>query len=209
MRRQRKLFICLGVIGTLVVACGTTHEVRQEGHPEDQVRKDFKVTLAQRQVIRRRETAEQCQRRGVTLPARYKQKGGGMLEEYVTARPPCGVPARERVRRAEADFRTTWQAVVGTPVPVAYEWLLGVKGRIGTWIDVGGLTPAEARTAMREAQWVLAGWKEPLDGSATAKPGSPSGAAPQLFAGLDTALNQALVAEGIACRKGGKQRPCF
>lgn len=209
MRRQRKLFICLGVIGILVVACGTTREVHQEGQQEDQVRRGFKVALAERQVARRRETAERCHRRGVTLPARYKQKGGGMLEEYVTTRPPCGVPARERVRRAEADFRTTWQAVVGKPVPLGYEWLLAVKGRIATWIDVGGLTPAEARTALREAQWVVVGWIEPLDGSAAAKPGSPSGAAPQLFAGLDTALNQALVTEGIACRKGGKQRPCF
>ncbi len=49
---------------------------------------------------------------------------------------------------------------MGKPVPLAYEWLLAVKGRIGTWIDVGGLTPAEARTALREAQWVLGGMGE-------------------------------------------------
>jgi hypothetical protein len=207
MRRQLKSLIWLVVIGTLVVACGTTREARKEDK-EDKIRKEFKVALAEHQVARRRETAEQCRRQGVDLPDKYEQKGGGMLEEYTDARPPCGVPARERIRRAETDFRATWKAVVGQPVPPEYEWLLAVKGRIAIWLDVGGLTPDEARTVLREAQWVLVGWEEPGNPTAASERGS-SGVAPQYFASLDTALNRALAAEGIACRKGGKTHACF
>lgn len=206
MHRQLKSLIWLVVIGTLVVACGTTREARNG--KEDEVRKQFKVALAERQVARRRETAEQCRRDGVDLPDKYEQKGGGMLEEYTDARPPCGVPAQERIRRAESDFRATWKAVVGQPVPAEYEWLLAVKGRIAIWLDAGGLTPDEARTALREAQWVLVGWDEPGNPTTTSERGS-SGAGPEYSASLDTALNQALAAEGIACRKGGKTGACF
>jgi hypothetical protein len=204
MHRQLNLLLGLVGIGVLLVACGTTREARQK----DTVPKEFKVILAKQQVARRRETAERCRSQGVALPSRYEQNGGGMLEEYVASRPPCGVPARERIRRAETDFRAAWQAVVRKPVPREYEWLLAVKSRIAIWLDVGGLTPAEARTVLREAKWVLAGWEEPGD-PASVESGPPSGGTPRVFGGLDTALNQALATEGIACRKGGKKHTCF
>jgi hypothetical protein len=83
-----------------------------------------------------------------------------------------------------------------------------VKGRIATWLDAGGLTPDEARTALREAQWILVGWEEPGNPTPASERGSSS-AAPKYFASLDTALNQALASEGIACRKGAKTHACF
>lgn len=205
MQRQPNILIWLGIMAFLLTACGTTREVRQE----DKVRENLKVVLAERQVVRRRDTVERCRRQGVVLPAEYQQKGGGMLEDYVEARPPCGIPAQERVDRAEEDFRATWQEVAGGPVPPGYEWLLSVKRRIALWLDANGLAPMEARTALREAQWVLAGrdGREALPSAN--EPSTPSRGTVRLFAGLDTALNQALVSEGIACRRGGKESPCF
>ncbi len=205
MRRQPKMFMWLGGIVILLVACGTTREARQE----DKVLEDFKVALTDRQVARRRDTADRCHRQGVVLPVKYRQKGGGMLEEYVDTRPPCGITAQERVERAEADFRAAWKAVDGGPVPFEYEWLLRVKHRIATWLDTDGLSPVEARRTLREAQWVLAGWEKPPAPSPVSAPGSSIGGESQLFAGLDTALNRALVTEGITCRQHGERRPCF
>lgn len=205
MQRHFKVLIWLGSIAILLTACGTTREVRQE----DKVRENLKVAMAERQVARRRNTAERCRRQGVVLPARYQQKGGGMLEDYVDTRPPCGIPAEERIGRAEQDFRATWQAVAEGPVPFQYEWLLSVKRRIAAWLDANGLTPSEARAVLVEAQWVLNGWDDRGNVSAAAESGSPSRATAKLFAGLDSALNQSLAAGGIACRRGGKQYSCF
>jgi len=205
MGRHLKTAIWLGVLSVLLAACGTAREARQE----DKLLEDFKLSLAERQVARRRETAEVCHRRGVTLPAQYQQKGGGILEEYVRSRPPCGIPARQRIDGAEADFRATWQAVMGKPVPVPYEWLLAAKRRIAVWLDAGGLTPAEATTALREAQWVVSE-SESRALPAAAESGQPSGTAEQTFARLNTALNQALAEQhGIACRHKGGSQPCF
>jgi hypothetical protein len=205
MQRHLKLLIWLGIIPILLSACGTTREVRQE----DKVRENLKTALAERQVARRRDTVERCRRQGVVLPAKYQQKGGGMLEDYVDGRPPCGILAEERINHAEEDFRATWQEVAGVPVPLGYEWLLSIKRRIAAWLDAGGLTPTEARTVLREAQWVLAGQDghEPL--SRPAESGPLSGEPARLFAGLDAVLDQALVAEGITCRRDGKRYPCF
>lgn len=205
MRRQWKMFMWIGAIGLLLTACGTTREARQE----DTIREDFKAALAERQVVRRQQTAERCRRHGVMLPARYEEKGGGMLEDYVATRPPCGIPARERIGRAEADFRTTWREVMAQPVPLGYEWLLTVKHRIAIWLDTGGLTPADARTALREAQWILTERNEPQALPAAAGPGQSSGPAGQYFAGLNTALNQALGARNITCHRDGGRHPCF
>jgi hypothetical protein len=205
MRQQLNVCISVAAMGILLVACGTTREAR----PQNTVPNDFKVILAERQVTRRHETANRCHNQGVTLPDKYKQKGGGMLEEYVNGHAPCGVSAQERMRNAETDFRAAWRTTVGKPVPREYEWLLAVKGRIAIWLDAGGLTPAEARTVLREAKWVLAGWEEPGNPTAASEEGNPSGRVPQYFASLNTALNQALVSEGIACRKDGKKHPCF
>lgn len=205
MQRHLNMLIWLGIMAFLLTACGTTREVRQE----DKVRENLKVVLAERQVARRRDTVERCRRQGVVLPAEYEQKGGGMLEDYVAARPPCGIPAQERIDRAEEDWRATWQEVAGGPVPLPYEWLLSVKRRIAIWLDANGLTPMEARTVLREAQWVLAGrdGREALPSAE--EPSTPSRETARLFAGLDTALNQVLVSERIACRRGGKEHPCF
>ena len=204
MHRHLKSLIWLVVISTLVVACGTTREVSKE----DKTRRDFKVLLAERQVARRRETAKECRRQGVDLPDKYEQKGGGMLEEYVDGYAPCGVSAQDRMRRAETDFRATWKVVVAKPVPPEYEWLLAVKSRIAAWLDVGGLTPEEARMVLREAQWVLVGWDDSGNPGTGPDRGS-SGGATHYFASLDTALNQALASDGIACRKGGEKKTCF
>jgi hypothetical protein len=201
MGRHLKRAIWIGIIAVLLAACGTTQEVRQE----DRVWEHFKVSLAERQVARRRQTAEVCQRRGVTLPAQYQQKGGGILEEYVKARPPCGIPARERIEGSEGDFRATWQAVMGTPVPLGFEWLLAAKRRIGFWLDAGGLTPEEANTALREAQWVVGGSEAQVLPAGT----ESSAAAQQAFAKLNTALNQALTEQGIVCRHKGESQACF
>lgn len=204
MGRHLKTAIWLGIIAVVLAACGTTQEARQE----DKLSEDFKLRLAERQVARRRQTAEVCQRRGVALPAQYQQKGGGILEEYVTSRPPCGISALERIASAEADWRATWNAVVGSPVPVGYEWLLAGKRRIAVWLDAGGLTPAEATTALREAQWVVSE-SESRALPAAAESGQPSGTTEQTFARLNTALNQALAEQGIACRHKGGSQPCF
>lgn len=204
MGRHLKRAIWLGIMAVVLAACGTTQEARQE----DKLWEDFKLSLAERQVARRRQTAEVCQRRGVALPAQYQQKGGGILEEYVPSRPPCGIPARERIDGAEGDFRATWQAVMGKPVPVPYEWLLAAKRRIAVWLDAGGLTPAEATTVLREAQWVVSE-SESRALPAAAESGQPSGTTEQTFARLNTALNQALVEHGIACRHKGGSQPCF
>ncbi|MFQ5989754.1 MAG: hypothetical protein ACE5K9_07555 [Candidatus Methylomirabilales bacterium] len=205
MRRRLTLLVWLTGTGILLAACGTTttHEARQE----DKKRKDFKVALAERQVARRQKTAEQCRRRGVAVPDKYRQKGGGMLEDYVSGRPPCGIPARDRVERAEADFRATWAKVIGETLPLGYEWLLSVKRRLGTWVDEDGLTPGKARRIWREAQWVLVGRQAPPVVQASTQPASDSGA--RFFAELDSALNSALDNEGIACRRGGERHPCF
>ncbi len=201
MHQHLKFAFWLAVIGIVLAACGTTREASQE----DKVREEFKVILAKRQVARRQETAAECRKNGVYLPPDYEQKGGGMLEEYVNGHAPCGVPAQERIRRAEVDFRATWNEVVARPVPPEYEWLLAVKSRIAVWLDTDGLTPDEARAVLREAKWVLAGW----DDSGNSERASSSGASPKLNASLDTALNRALAAEGIACGKDGEKRSCF
>ena len=204
MRRRHTWFVWLTGIGLLLGACGTSnHEARQE----DKKRQDFKVALTKRQLARRERTAEQCRSRGVVVPEKYHQKGGGMLEDYVSGRPPCGIPARDRVERAEADFRLTWKAVIGETVPLDYEWLLSVKRRIGAWLDEDGLTPGEARRIWREAQWVLVGREAPTAVQASTKSTRNSGG--RFFADLDNALNEALDNEGIACRGGGEQHPCF
>jgi len=208
MGRHLKRAVWLGIIAVVLAACGTTQEARQEASQEDRLWEHFKLTLAERQVARRRHTAEVCQRRGVTLPAQYQQKGGGILEEYVASRPPCGIPARERIEGSEGDFRATWQAVMAKPVPLAFEWLLAAKRRIGFWLDAGGLTPAEASTALREAQWVV-GESETHALPVAAGSGEPSAAAQQAFASLNTALNQALTEHGIVCRHKGEDQACF
>ncbi len=200
MRRDLKMCISLGAISILLAACGTTRGAQRE----DKVREDFKLALAERQVARRKQTAKWCLRRGVVLPEQYRQKGGGMLEDYVPDRPPCGIPAHERAERAEADFRTTWQAVVGRPVPFEYEWLLSVKGRIATWLDAGGLTPNEARRVWREARWFLAGREAaPVPTASTEAARSPEAA--EFF----VELNRVLEAQGIFCRRAGQRSPCF
>jgi hypothetical protein len=201
MGRHLKTAIWLGIMAVVLAACGTTQELRQE----DKRLEDFKLSLAERQVARRRQTAEMCHRRGVALPAEYQQKGGGILEDYVASRPPCGISARQRIDGAEADFRATWQAVMGEPVPVPYEWLLAAKRRIAVWMDAGGLTPAEATTALREAQWVVSESEaRPLPAAAESGQSTE-----QTFARLNFALNQALAAQGIACRHKGGIQPCF
>jgi hypothetical protein len=204
MRRHLKTAIWLGIMAVVLGACGTTQEARQE----DKRLEDFKLSLAERQVARRRQTAEVCHRRGVALPAQYQQKGGGILEDYVPSRPPCGISARQRIDSAEADFRETWQAVMGEPVPVPYEWLLAAKRRIAVWLDAGGLTPAEATTVLREAQWVVSE-SEARALPAAAESGQSSGTTEQTFTRLNTALNQALAEHGIACRDKGGSQPCF
>jgi hypothetical protein len=185
MGRHLKTAIWLGIMAVVLGACGTTQEARQE----DKRLEDFKLSLAERQVARRRQTAEVCHRRGVALPAQYQQKGGGILEDYVPSRPPCGISARQRIDSAEADFRETWQAVMGEPVPVPYEWLLAAKRRI-------------------EAQWVVSE-SEARALPAAAESGQSSGTTEQTFTRLNTALNQALAEHGIACRDKGGSQPCF
>lgn len=205
MGRRGRNLIWLGLIGILLTACGMSREARHE----DKVEADFKAALSERQVERRRQTAESCRRQGETLPASYEQKGGGMLEEFVSSRPPCGITAQERISRAEADFRASWQSVIGTPVPLGYEWLLEVKRRIAVWLDTGGLTPTDSRTVLREAQWILAQTEEPQAVSATVGSDAPAGAKEQYFVALNTALNRALAEQGVTCRHQGEGRPCI
>lgn len=204
MRRHLRIFIWLGGIGIFLGACGTTREAREE----DKVRDDFKMALAERQLDRRRQTADRCLRGGVTLPEQYRQKGGGMLEDYVPDRPPCGIPAQERIAHAEADFRAAWQVMVGEKVPLDYEWLLSVKRRIGAWIDAEGIAPAEARRIWREARWLLVG-REGAPVLASIQPGPSPDAEAQFFGKLNHALNGVLDAQGITCRRGDERRPCF
>jgi len=204
MGRHLKRAIWLGIIAVVLAACGTTQEARQE----DKLSEDFKLRLAERQVARRRQHAEVCRRQGVVLPAKYQEKGGGMLEEYVTSRPPCGISALERIASAEADWRATWNAVVGSPVPVGYEWLLAGKRRIATWVDSGGLTPEQAVIALREAQWVFAESEQSGALPGSAGPGQSPGEA-QVLGNLNTVLNRALAEQGIACRHKGGSQPCF
>lgn len=207
MRRRLTLFVWLTGISLLLGACGASNNEARQADKKDKKREDFKVALTKRQLARRQRTAEQCRRHGVVVPAKYRQKGGGMLEDYVSGRPPCGILARERVERAEADFRSTWKAVIGGTVPLDYEWLLSVKRRVGAWLDKGGLTPGEARRIWREAQWVLVGHEAPSVVQASTQSPRDSGA--RFFADLDHALNEALDNEGIACRGGGERQPCF
>jgi len=201
-----KIFIWLGGLGVLLAACGTTQEAREE----DRALEDFKAALAQRQIERRRETLGQCLQRGVILPEDYLQKGGRMLEEYVTDRPPCGITAVERTRRAEADFRALWASMMGRPVPVGYEWLLAVKRRIAELIDGGVITTDQGRTILFEAQLILAD----RDRRDEMPPMSEQveqqgGEAAKILADLNSALNSSLDEQGIDCRRAGDRRPCF
>lgn len=194
---QFRLAVCSGAMLLFLAACASTGNPG----PEEMARAEFRRSLAERQVARRRETADICLRRGVRLPEDYVQKGGGMLEEYVPGRFPCGMSAEDRMARAEEDFRHTWEAVMGTPVSLNHEWLLAVKRRLAGWVDAGVLTPDQARATLREAQWTLVNRKAPTAGPA------PQSMA-EIFAELDTSLNQALAEHGISCRRDGKSLPC-
>lgn len=206
MGRPRWMQAFVAALALLVTACATTQEARHE----DKTWENFTLALAERQVARRRQTAELCRSQGVALPARYVEKGGGMLEEYVPSRPPCGLSARERIVEAEADFRGTWKTVMGIEVPLGYEWLLSGKRRIAEWLDADSLTPDEARTALREAQWVLAEWEYQRAAPATqSSEASDTPVQVQVFAKLNAALNEVLVAQGIRCRQGSQAQPCF
>lgn len=201
---QVRVAICSGALVLLLAACASTGNPG----PEEIARAQFRHSLAERQVARRRETADLCLRRGFLLPEDYQQKGGGMLEEYVNERPPCGVSAEARATRAEADFRATWQEVMGKPIPLGYEWLLAVKRRLATWVDGGVLTPGQARTTMREAQWILVDQSQSTAKQVEGKtnPSSPSMA--EFFAEFDSALNRALGKQGITCKRNGETLPC-
>lgn len=206
MRQRLKIFIWLGGLGVLVAACGTAQEVRRE----DKVFEDFQAALAQRQIERRHETFGQCRQRGVVLPEDYLRKGGRMLEEYVADRPPCGMTAAERTRRAEVDFRLLWRRMMGRPVPLGYEWLLAVKRRIAELIDGGAITTDQARTILIEAQFILADRDQrdeipPMSGQVEQQGGEPS----KVLADLNNALNRFIAEEGIACRHAGDRTPCF
>lgn len=205
-RRRLKIFIGLGGMGVLLAACGTPQESRKQ----DKAFEDFKAALAQRQIERRRETLEQCLQRGVVLPEDYVQKGGGMLEEYVTDRPPCGVTAVERTRRAETDFRLMWERMVGGPVPLGYEWLLAVKRRIAELLDGGVITTDQSWTILIEAQFILADRDRrdeisPISGQVEQQGGEGS----KVLVDLNSALNSSLEEQGITCRWVGDRRPCF
>ena len=193
---QFRKAVCSGVMLLFLAACASSGNPG----PEEMARAEFRRSLAERQVARRRETADVCLRRGVHLPEDYVRKGGGMLEEYVPRRFPCGVSAEDRMARAEADFRVTWEAVMGTPVALNDEWLLAVKRRLATWVDAGVLTPEQARATLREAQWIL------VDRGTPANPSARSMA--EMFAELDSSLNRALAEQGITCRKGAETLPC-
>ena len=190
---QLRIAVCLSGIGLLMAACAGTGQP----DPEEAVRAEFRRSLAERQVTRRHQTTELCLRRGVVLPDSYQQKGGGMLEQYVSGRAPCGIPAEERAERAEADFRETWEVVVRKPIPLGTEWLLEVKRRLASWVDAGVLSPEQARTTLREAQWIMV---------------SQGDASPQsraaFFAEFNSALNRALAEQGITCQKNGETLPC-
>ena len=190
---QLRMAVCLSGVGLLMVACAGT----AQPDPEEAVRAEFRRSLAERQVTRRHATAELCLHRGVVLPDSYQQKGGGMLEEYVSSPAPCGIPAEERAERAEADFRETWEVVVRKPIPLGREWLLEVKRRLASWVDAGVLSPEQARTTLREAQWIMV---------------SQGDASPQsraaFFAEFNSALNRALAEQGITCQKNGETLPC-
>ncbi|MFQ5801623.1 MAG: hypothetical protein ACE5JQ_01840 [Candidatus Methylomirabilales bacterium] len=196
--------LAIGGLGLLLAACGAS----RVAWPGDAVWDEFRRTMAQRQVARRRDTYRRCLSHGVVLPEKYLQQGGGMLEDYVSERPPCGLPAPERMGRAEADFRATWHVVMGGPVPLGYEWLLTVKRRLAAFLDAEDLTPAQARTSLREAQWLVAEWDRRQDLPARAEQ-QPGGAAVRVWADLNRALNRALAAQGITCRRGEAQEPCF
>jgi hypothetical protein len=75
-------------------------------------------------------------------------------------------------------------------------------------VDAGALTPEQASTTLREAQWILVDRggpaAEPVTGAAN--PSSPSMA--EIFAEYDVTLNRALAEQGITCRRGGKTLPC-
>src|SRR3990172_11321111 len=103
MGRPRCMQAFVAALALLVTACATTQEARHE----DKTWENFTLALAERQVARRRQTAELCRSQGVALPARHVEKGGGMLEEYVPSRPPCGLSARERVVQAQTNFLAT------------------------------------------------------------------------------------------------------
>ncbi|MFQ5989442.1 MAG: hypothetical protein ACE5K9_05960 [Candidatus Methylomirabilales bacterium] len=198
MWQLRKSIVCFSALVLILSACASTGQP----DPEETVRTEFRRSLAQRQVARRHQTAKLCLRRGVVLPDGYQQKGGGMLEEYVPGHAPCGIPAEERAERAEADFRETWEVVLRKPIPLGYEWLLEVKRRLASWVDAGVLKPEQARTTLREAQWLLVERQESL-----ASASSPQASA-ELFAELNSALNRAIAEQGITCQKNGEKLPC-
>ncbi len=203
VRHRLKIFIRLGVMGILFAACGTTQEARKE----DRALEDFQAALAQRQVERRRETLEQCRQRGVILPEDYLQKGGRMLEGYVADRPPCGITAVERTRRAEADFRSIWGRLMRRPVPVGYEWLLMVKRRIAELIDGGVITTDQARAILLEAQFILADRDRRDEISPMSGQVEQGGA--KVLGELNSALNSSIAEQGITCSRTGERRPCF
>lgn len=194
MRWRRKIVMGLGGFGVLLTACG----VPQEARKEDRAFEDFQAALAQRQIERRREIMGRCHQRGVVLPEDYLQKGGGMLEEYVPDRPPCGMTARERTGRAEADFRVVWGRMMGRSVPIGYEWLLMVKRRIAELVDEGVITAGQARRVLREAQFILADRDRRGEGSLVAgQTEERGGDAAKILADLNGALNEAVAGEGI------------
>ena len=198
MWQPRKSVVYFSALVVILSACAST----AQPDPEDAVRTEFRRSLAERQVSRRHETAELCLRRGVVLPDGYRQKGGGMLEDYVSGHAPCGIPAEERAERAEADFRETWEVVIRKPIPLGYEWLLEVKRRLASWVDAGVLSPEQAGTTLREAQWLLVERQESLASASSSQSNA------EFFAELDSALNRAIADQGITCQKNGETLPC-
>ncbi len=198
MWQPRKSVVYFSALVVILSACAST----AQPDPEDAVRAEFRRSLAERQVARRHETVELCLRRGVVLPDGYRQKGGGMLEDYVSGHAPCGIPAEERAERAEADFRETWEVVVSKPIPLGYEWLLEVKRRLASWVDAGVLSPEQAGKTLREAQWLLVERQESLASA------SSSQSHVEFFAELNSALNRAIAEQGITCQKNGEELPC-
>lgn len=201
---QLRIAVCSGAMLLLLSACASTGNPG----PEEMARAQFRHSLSERQVARRQETADLCLRRGFLLPEDYVQKGGGMLEQYVPQRPPCGIPAEERAVRAETEYRATWQEVMGKPIPLGIEWLLAVKRRLATWVDAGVLTPEQAHTTLREAQWILVDRGEPAAEQVKGKANPSSASMVEFFAQFDSALNRALAEQGITCQKDGETLPC-